>query len=177
VTVQHETRAPFVAQTTKTDKRCAGRTEASETPLELRTLDRELDSALRDWIYQRTSRQLGKYAPYIERIQVRFGDENGANKGGADKVCVVHLVLSKLPPVVVEARGETEREAFDRAVGRAERATRHNVQRHGFHTHSAQRERQGSLDAPRQDNSPVAPLAPAASPPEAAPITSKPMPT
>jgi hypothetical protein len=137
VTVQHETRTPFAAQTTKTDKRSAGRTDAAETPLELRGMDGTSDAQLHDWVYERMSRQLGKYAVHIERILVRFGDENGPTKGGVDKVCSVHLVLSKLPPVIIEVRGATEREAFDRAAGRAERALRHSVQRHGFHTHSA----------------------------------------
>jgi len=131
VTFHQETRTPFAANTNKVDKRDAGRTDASETPLELRTFGCDIDPALRDWVYERISRHLGKYATHIERIQVRFGDENGP-KGGVDKVCMVHLLLHKLPPVIIEMRGETEREAFDLAAGRAERATRHNVQRHGF---------------------------------------------
>ncbi|MDB4974503.1 MAG: put, partial [Myxococcaceae bacterium] len=151
MTVHHETRAPFAAQTTKTDKRSAGRTEASETPLELRGMDGDIDTELRDWVYERISRQLGKYAAHIERIQIRFGDENGANKGGIDKVCMVHLTVSKLAPVVVEVRAETEREAFDRAAGRAERAMRHTVQRHGFHTHAAQKERHGEPQKSREE--------------------------
>jgi hypothetical protein len=126
-------RAPFAAHTTKADKRRAGRTEAADTQLELRTGGTDIDPELRSWVYERIGRQLGKYAPQIERIQVRFGDENGP-RGGLDKCCMVHVILSKLPPVVVEMRGETEREAFDLAAGRAERATRRNVERHGFST-------------------------------------------
>ncbi|MDB4988277.1 MAG: put [Myxococcaceae bacterium] len=152
MTVQHETRAPFAAQTTKADKRNAGRTEAAETPLELRTLDVEIDADLHDWVFERMSRQLGKYAAHIERMEVRFGDENGP-KGGVDKVCFVHLVLSKLPPVVIEVRGETDREAFDKAAGRAERAMRHSVQRHGFHTHSKQKEKHQSMQPSNTETS------------------------
>jgi hypothetical protein len=151
VTVHQETRAPFATQTTKTDKRSAGRTEADHTPLEVRSFDGEVDEQLRAWVYERISRQLGKYAAHIERIQVRFGDENGANKGGIDKVCVVHLVLSKLPPVVIEVRAEIEREAFDKAAGRAERAMRHSVQRHGFHSHSNHKDKDKDKPARSDD--------------------------
>jgi len=134
VTHQEETKVPFAAQTTKHDKRLAGRTEAANTRLELRTGGEELEPGLNDWVYDRIGRQLGKYATQIERVQVRFGDENGP-KGGNDKVCMVHVILSKLPPVVVEMRGDTQREAFDLAANRAERATRRSMEKHGVSTH------------------------------------------
>lgn len=134
MTIHDDTdRAQFAAHTIKADKRTAGRTDAAETQLELRAQSGEIDDSLREWVYDRLGRQLGKYAPQIERIQVRFGDLNGP-RGGTDKCCMVHIVLSKLPPVVVEMRGDTEREAFDLAAGRAERATRRNLQRHGYST-------------------------------------------
>jgi putative sigma-54 modulation protein len=129
-----EVKAPFAEQTSKLDKKGAGRTDAHATPVEIRSGDAEVDAELRDWIHQRLGRQLGKYAPQIERVQVRFGDENGT-KGRVDKTCLIHVALSKLPPVVVETRGVTEREAFDLAAGRAERATRRDMEKHGVHTH------------------------------------------
>jgi hypothetical protein len=76
-------------------------------------------------------RKLGKFAAQIERCMVRFGDENGP-KGGLDKTCLIQIFLSSLPSVVVEARGATEREAFDKAVATAERATRNTLERRGF---------------------------------------------
>jgi hypothetical protein len=121
---------PFAAHTESFDKRRAGRTGIAETQLELRSGDNQINQDLHDWVYERLGRQLGKYAPQIERLQVRFGDENGPK--GAGKTCLVHVILSKLPPVVVECRGNTEREAFDLAAGRAERALRRNVQKHGY---------------------------------------------
>jgi putative sigma-54 modulation protein len=101
------------------------------TPLEIRTPHHRLDESLRDWVHQRLGRHLGKFASKIERIDVRFGDENGP-KGGVDRDCLVHVVLNALPPIAVEVRGETDREAFDLAAGRAERATKHALKRHGF---------------------------------------------
>lgn len=140
MTIQHETRAPFAAHTLQTDKRHAGRTGLSETQLDLRSGGNDVDASLHAWVYERLGRQLGKYADLIERVHVRFGDENGP-RGGNDKCCMVHVVLSKLPPVVVEMRGETEREAFDLAAGRAERATRRNVEKHGFSSKHARQKR------------------------------------
>lgn len=146
MTLHQETRLPFAANTTKVDKRSAGRTDAAATPLEIRTTAHDIDPSLRSWVYERISRQLGKYATHIERIQVRFGDENGV-KGGVDKACMVHLFLSKLPPVVVEVRAESDREAFDLAAGRAERATRHSVQKHGYSSRPSHKHSNGHAPA------------------------------
>lgn len=133
MTIHEDThRAPFAAQTKKADKRHAGRTEADHTQLDLRTFGR-IDPALRRWIYGRLGRELGKFAPIIERVQVRLEDENGP-KGGLDKCCTVRLLLSSLPPLVVTTRGMSEREAFDLAAGRAERALHHALSRRGFTT-------------------------------------------
>jgi hypothetical protein len=118
----------------------AGPTDAFNTPLEIRNLDGGVDDSLRAWIHERLGRQLGKYAAQIERIDVRFGDINGP-KGGVDRCCMVHVILSALPPVVVEVRAASDREAFDLAAGRAERATRRAMQKHGFSTKHKRRQR------------------------------------
>ncbi|HEY6877613.1 MAG TPA: HPF/RaiA family ribosome-associated protein [Polyangiales bacterium] len=138
MTSHYETRTPFATRGNKLDKRSAGRTDAPNTPLELRSANGELNEDLRAWVYERLSRQLGKYAPQIERIQVRFADENG-DRGGIGKTCMVMVVLSRLPKVVAEATGETDREAFDLAAGRAERAARHTIEKHGFSTRNGKR--------------------------------------
>jgi putative sigma-54 modulation protein len=131
--VEHdERRAPFLlAPGVEIDKRHAGRTHAAETPVELRCAGHSLGDGLRTWILESMGRKLGKYAEQIERSVVRLGDENGS-KGGIDKTCLIQLSLSALPNIVVEEHGETELEAFNRAVACAERAARHEMQRHGF---------------------------------------------
>jgi putative sigma-54 modulation protein len=103
------------------------------TRVELRSDRAVLSESLRAWVHDRLGRELGKYAPQIERVHVRFEDLNGP-KGGIDKCCMVHLVLAKLSSVVVEMRGQTEREAFDLAVGRAERAARRSIEKHRLGT-------------------------------------------
>ena len=133
-------RAPLATQPSTTEKRLIGLTEVAETPLEIRSLDGSVDPALESWVHERLGRQLGKYATQIERVEVRFGDENGP-KGGVDRNCMIHIVVSTLAPVVVEVRAAEDREAFDLAAGRAERALRHSMQKHGFHTKHKRRQR------------------------------------
>ena len=144
---QADNRAPFAEQTHSIDKRHAGRTEAFDTPLEIRNLDEAVDAALRAWVHERLGRELGKYAPHIERVDVRFGDENGP-KGGIDRACMVHVVLSSLEPVVVEMRAGEDREAFDLAAGRVKRALGRTMAKHGFNTKHKRKQRppHGALD-------------------------------
>lgn len=111
-----------------------------QTPLEIRSLDGAVEPALYAWIRERFGRHLGKFAPQMERIEVRFSDENGP-KGGVDRHCLVHLVLSSLSPVVVEDRGKTDREAFDLAAGRAERALKHTLSRRDFSVKNREKQR------------------------------------
>lgn len=117
------------------------------TPLEIRTPHHRIDGRLRAWVHERLGRHLGKFASQIARIDVRFGDENGP-KGGIDRDCLVHVVLHSLPPIAVEVRGETEREAFDLAAGRAERATKHALQKAGFSTKHKRRHRGSPSELP-----------------------------
>jgi putative sigma-54 modulation protein len=139
-------RAPLAEQTEPTDKRHLGRTDAAETPVEIRSLDGDRSDALNAWVHERLGRQLGKYAPHIERVEVRFGDENGP-KGGIDRSCRIHVVLSALPPVVVEVRAGEDREAFDLAAGRTERALQRSMQKHGFNNKHKRRTRGEHGDA------------------------------
>lgn len=132
-TQQREKRPAFAPSTVTTDKRRAGKTIASDTPVEIRGGGQAIDDALRAHIHERMGRQLGKFATQIERVIVRFGDENGT-RGGVDKTCMIQVLLSALPTVVAEERGENERKAFDLAMATVERATRKNMQRHGFST-------------------------------------------
>jgi len=133
-------RGPMGAQTQATNRAEAGPTDSFNTPIEIRNLDGGADDALKAWVHERLGRQLGKYAAQIERIDVRFGDVNGP-KGGIDRCCLVHVILSALPPVVVEMSAASDREAFDLAAGRVERATRRSMQKHGFSTKHKRRQR------------------------------------
>jgi ribosome-associated translation inhibitor RaiA len=104
---------------------------ASNTPpIEIRDLDGGVGGRLRRHVHERLARQLGKFAAQIERIDVRFENVHGA-KGGRDRRCMVHVILSTLPPVIVEVNGDSDQAAFDLAAGKAEHATRRNLEKHG----------------------------------------------
>jgi hypothetical protein len=148
-TAMENNRGPLADQTVgaQTDA-TAGPTEAFETPVEIRNLDGAVDEALHAWVLERLGRQLGKHATQIERLEVRFGDENG-DKGGISRKCMIHLVLSALPPVVVETAAGEDREAFDLAAGRVNRALQRAMEKHGFSTKHKRRQRgeHGEADA------------------------------
>ncbi|WP_437956591.1 hypothetical protein WME76_35165 [Sorangium sp. So ce119] len=64
---------------------------------------------------QTLAAKLGRFAPRIERLTVRFTDVNGP-RGGVDVACDVKVVLSGRPSVVYQMRGREPRETIDRAV-------------------------------------------------------------
>ncbi len=124
----HTRDEPLPAAVGKSEKRQLGRTSASETPLELRSRGVPLDAQFADYVRERAGRKLGKLAYYIERVRVRFDDVNGP-KHGVDIACQVHVVLSGLPPVVLEERADDPRVAFDLAIASAERALERELKR------------------------------------------------
>lgn len=113
--------------------------------LDVRTHGSHVSAALDTWIHERASRQLGKFATQIERLTVRFSDENGP-RGGVDQRCAVHVTLHALPEVVVSGSAETPREAFDRAIARVERAVQRTLDKHGFAARRSPRAK-GGVDA------------------------------
>lgn len=121
-------RAPFAKEVPRSEKRSAGRTAVSETPLAIRTSGVRLDERTRNHVRSRLGRALGKFALHVERITVRLRDVNGP-RGGVDQLCSVKVVMSGRPSVVAEERGRTPREAFDRAATVAERAVRRSLAR------------------------------------------------
>jgi ribosome-associated translation inhibitor RaiA len=113
----------FPASVPRPTKRRAGATDADLTPLAIRTTRLPLDPDTRRHIQRRSTRQLRKFAPLIERVTVRFEDVR-ARRGGVDQVCRIKVVLSTRPSVVVQERAATPREAFDAAIGATVRTVR-----------------------------------------------------
>ncbi|HEY4394426.1 MAG TPA: HPF/RaiA family ribosome-associated protein [Polyangia bacterium] len=121
-------RSPFAATVARADRRTGGHTWAPATPLAVRTSGLTVEPALRERIHQRLGWRLGKFAPRIERLSVRFEDVNGP-RGGVDVACRIKAVLSALPSVVVMELAHDPVAAFDRAGQRLERAVRRAVGR------------------------------------------------
>jgi hypothetical protein len=82
------------------------------TPLQVRAIGVPIDAPTRRWMEQRTTRQLGKFAPHIERISLRFEDVNGPRRGSKGIVCRAKVVLSRRPSVVIENSANAPRAAF-----------------------------------------------------------------
>ncbi len=121
-------RQPFAETISRPERRVAGRTWAARTALAVRTSGVSVTPALREHVLRRLGWRLGKFAPHIERLTVRFDDLNGP-RGGIDTTCRIKVVIAGLPSVVVTERAESAVQAFNRADDRVERAVRRSIGR------------------------------------------------
>jgi hypothetical protein len=64
----------------------------------------------------------------IERVSVRLIDVNGP-KGGVDHTCLIKVVLSRLPSVVVERQDSVLARAVNAAIDATAQAVRRSLQR------------------------------------------------
>ena len=97
-------------------------------PLALRTSGIEISPVLRKQIQTRIDRRLGRIAPHIERVTVRFEDVNGP-RGGVDTLCRIKVVLSGLPSVLAHQKASDPETAFNRADHRVEQAVKKAITR------------------------------------------------
>lgn len=109
-------------------KHLRGRTPEIQPPGHIRVLGGVLDSGDREDVARKLGMRLGKFASSIERVTVRLSDVNGP-KGGVDHKCLIKVVLSGLPSVVVERRDSALQRAVNAAIGAAAQAVRRSVQR------------------------------------------------
>lgn len=121
-------RASFAATVARPDRRASGRTWAPETPLAVRTSGLAVDPALRERVRRRLGERLGKLAPHIQRLSVRFQDVNGP-RGGVDVACRIKAVVSGVPSLVVTELANSPAEAFDRAGQRFQRVVKRAIGR------------------------------------------------
>lgn len=109
-------------------KLARNRHDAAQIPAHIRADGTPIDDADREYLRRKLGAKLGKFARAVERVSVRIRDVNGP-RGGRDKGCVIKVVLSGLPSVLVEERQASLRAAIDRAIGRTERAVRRSMER------------------------------------------------
>ena len=121
-------RASFAATVSRPDRRVSGRSWAPKTPLAVRTSGVDVDPALRQRVRQRLGERLGKLAPHIQRVSVRFEDVNGP-RGGVDVSCRIKGVVTGLPSLVVTELANSPVEAFDRAGQRFQRVVKRTIGR------------------------------------------------
>jgi hypothetical protein len=94
----------------------------------VRTSGVAVDEATREHVRRSLGTKLGKFAPHIERVTVRFTDVNGP-RGGVDVACDVKVVLSGHRSVVYGMRGRAPRETLDRAAPGLVRAVQSALER------------------------------------------------
>ena len=124
-------RGAFRNEIPRPSKHEGGRAGVTQTPLHVRTFGATARAGLGDYVREKLGRKLGKFAPAIERVSVRFDDVNGP-RGGVDTVSHIKVVLSQRPSVVVQAQGTDAWHAFDQVSHRTERTVRRSLGRAGI---------------------------------------------
>ncbi len=114
-------RTAFPDSTPHAEKRTAGITKTSATPLAIRLSGVAATPEERAYVRTRLGTKLNKFATSIERTTVRVRDDNGP-RGGVDITCTIKVVLRGLDSVVYESTGTEMREAFDVAAAGVVRA-------------------------------------------------------
>ncbi len=137
------TREHVAKQTSKADKRSAGRPVLGGTPVAIRSREATDETFARRFRTQ-LARRIGHAAGLIERITVRFEDVNGP-KGGIDTACRIKVVLAGRPSIVVEKRAQSPASAFGAAAAAVGTAVEREQGRHALHTGS----RRGPAGRPR----------------------------
>jgi putative sigma-54 modulation protein len=97
--------------------------------IEMQARNFSITKALRNHIKKRLGFALNAGTDQIQRVLVRLSDINGP-RGGADKRCKIHLVIPRVPDIVVEDTDANLYAAIDGAANRAGRALRRHVTRH-----------------------------------------------
>jgi ribosome-associated translation inhibitor RaiA len=128
VTTGRQERGAFLAYIPRPAKRASDRQSPFCITAHVREMGVELDDEAREYIRRKLGMKLGKFAPSVERVSVRTFDVNGP-RGGIDQRCLVKVVLSGLPSVVVERRHVTLQAAIDTAMRAAEHAVRRSIGR------------------------------------------------
>src|SRR5579871_665671 len=96
-------RRPFPSALPRPVRARAGRTPVEQTPLSVRTSGVHVDEATKEHVRRSLGTKLGRFAPRIQRLTVRFTDINGP-RGGHGIDCTAKVVLSGQRSVVYEAR-------------------------------------------------------------------------
>jgi len=114
MTASHD-RAPFPGAVPRPVKTSSDRDTPSRVTAHIRVLGAEVDDPTRDYIRRKLGMKLAKFTSSLERVSVRLVDLNGP-RGGVDQLCLIKVVLSGLPSVVVEERHSDTQVAIDSAI-------------------------------------------------------------
>lgn len=121
-------RAPLAGRIPRPAKLRRDRHAVSDIPAHIRADDAPIDAQDRAYLRRKLGMRLGKFARAVERVSVRIRDVNGP-RGGVDKACVIKVVLTGLPSVVVEEQHASLQAAMDGALQRTGRTVRRSLER------------------------------------------------
>ncbi len=90
--------------------------------MEIRVIDEQMPTThgLMSHIHGRVARALDRWAPRVQRVEVRLADING-HRGGRDKRCTIQARLRAGSPLIVEETGDEFYPAIDLAIARLKR--------------------------------------------------------
>ena len=77
-----------------------------------------LTGALKQYVKRKVDSVIQQRADHIQRINVNLSDINGPH-GGIDKRCQVHLVIPRMPDIVIQDTQANLYNAIDSAISRA----------------------------------------------------------
>jgi ribosome-associated translation inhibitor RaiA len=141
---QEGDRMPFPASIPRPDKAASARGSSGRVTAHVRVIGLEIDEPTRAYIQRKLGRKLAKFATSLERVSVRVMDVNGP-RGGVDQLCLIKVVLSGLPSVVVERRRPAVQAAIDTAIRAAEHAVQRTLGRRRLKPLHRRRQGEGRL--------------------------------
>jgi ribosome-associated translation inhibitor RaiA len=81
----------------------------------------EVDDLLTADVEAAVASAIGRFGERITRVEIHLSDEN-ADKGGRDTRCLMEARVAGLPPIAVDVKANSTREAVRGAAGKLERA-------------------------------------------------------
>jgi ribosomal subunit interface protein len=96
--------------------------------IQIRGVGIQKSQALSAYIERRMAFAFSRFYARMDRILVRFSDQNGP-KGGQDKVCQVGFTLRGMAPEIVEAKDADLYLAIDLAAAKAGRRMARLIER------------------------------------------------
>ncbi len=116
---------PRIRATQGVDSKAA---KAAKAPFRIKTYGLSSDPTSGAYLNERIGFKLGKFATHVQGLEVRLRNASPAQDPPLVS-CLLFVDLDAGEPVVVERFAMAAREAFDHAVGVAERLLRRRFQR------------------------------------------------
>jgi hypothetical protein len=105
---------------------------SSGTPIRIRAFGLSPDEHARAYLRERVGFKLGKFDRLVQGLEIRLKDE-GSSREEPLISCSLAVALAAGGPLLIERYADEPREAFEHAIGVAERLLRRRLQRFRHH--------------------------------------------